>query len=136
MADLYPAINMKEDKKGLGSGQFRNLQMGWDPLDLADPQATHIKTTACYVVVGGRWFFVHPIAVATVELAQLEHLSTGQYIPATIISTGLHTSYSGLKIGEVIKNFERRDDVWSRSFLAGKPSLARLSNNCMSAYQI
>lgn len=74
--------------------------------------------------IGDHWFLIHPKAVARalLPLGALAHTLSGDYIPVTVLpACGRDCrKITTEDIEQNARDFELRDDVWSRSFLAGK----------------
>ncbi|KAI9887011.1 MAG: hypothetical protein M1823_001155 [Watsoniomyces obsoletus] len=79
-----------------------------------------------HILIGTHWFLVLPNAIAKIKssqsLVEKESNNEGDYIPATVIpgggsgGGGRNISKEGLE--NIIRDFEKRDDVWSKNFLA------------------
>ncbi|KAI9794231.1 MAG: hypothetical protein M1816_006157 [Peltula sp. TS41687] len=89
---------------------------------MAEAQTSHTAKSGCYNVnvrIEGHWFLIQLSAVGRIKLTSEAAgiaVSGGDYIPATVLPA--FDCVTEDIVEHLVQDFELRDDVWSRSFLA------------------
>ena len=80
------------------------------------------QTDGSFLTIGEYEYYVPDTPLTRIESADKDILKdfTAQLIPATAIAYNNNT-FNDDAINAVFETFSRQDDVWSRSFVSGKP---------------